>query len=86
MNPLITGCEAEALMKKKKNTFFKQRFKTRGPQNQILSNTHRRTYIDSSQSLPKNEEKGTVLKTFYEATSILIPKPDLILRLSNNLL
>ena len=36
----------------------------------------RRTYTYPSQTFQKNEEEGTLLKSFHKATITLTPKPD----------
>ena len=49
---------------------------TRWLHRQILPNIKRRTYTRLLKLFQKVEEEGTLPKTFYEARSTLITKPD----------
>jgi len=49
---------------------------TRGLHGRILPNIQRGTYAKPFKLFQKVEEEGTLPKTFYDAASTIIPKPD----------
>ena len=74
MNNPITSTEIEAVIKNLPPTQKKPR--TRWLHWRILSNIQRRPNVYPSKTLSKIAEEGTFPNSFYEATIILIPKPD----------
>ena len=72
MNNPITSTEIEAVIKKSPKN---QKPRTRRHRRRILSNIQRRANAYPSKTLSKNC-RGTLPNSFYEATIILIPKPD----------
>ena len=73
MNKPITSTEIEAVIK---NLPQKQKPRTRWFYRRILSNIQRSADAYPSKTLSKIAEEGTFPNSFYEATIILIPKPD----------
>ena len=68
LNTPIARFEIELLIKKKKTAPYKQKSKTRWLHRWILPNTQRRTYTNSSQSLPKDWIGGTTPKVIDTKT------------------